>query len=162
MDLKHGLISFSKKWSNPVLWLHYADNHRGMALGFDIAGDVQVSEVTYQDELIDFDEIWAAPKDDRWKVAKRVFTTKFKHWEYEDEARAFCDLNERDTVSGHYFLNFGTDLALKEIIFGAKFNGDAPWVRKCVADIEELGFTTARLAFQTFSIVKQNDQRKQF
>ena len=31
-----GLICFSESWSNPVLWSHYADKHKGLALGFDV------------------------------------------------------------------------------------------------------------------------------
>ena len=161
-SLKHGLVCFSKGWSNPVLWSHYADQHRGMALGFDIANHVPISEVAYQDTLLDFNDIWAARKDDQWRAVQQIFTTKFKHWEYEEEVRSFCDLSEKDTVSGHYFLDYGADLKLKEVVFGAKFNGDALWVRKCVSDIEDVRFTTARLAFQTFSITNQSDRRRQF
>lgn len=32
-----GLLCFSLDWSNPVLWSHYADRHRGIALGFDVS-----------------------------------------------------------------------------------------------------------------------------
>ena len=35
-----GLISFSTVWSEPLLWSHYADNHRGLALGFDLPKSV--------------------------------------------------------------------------------------------------------------------------
>lgn len=31
-----GLLCFSLDWHNPLLWSHYADRHRGIALGFDI------------------------------------------------------------------------------------------------------------------------------
>jgi hypothetical protein len=33
----YGLLCFSLTWHNPLLWSHYADRHRGLALGFDVA-----------------------------------------------------------------------------------------------------------------------------
>ena len=41
-----GLICFSKSWSNPVLWGHYAESHTGIALGFD-APRTKLKEVFY-------------------------------------------------------------------------------------------------------------------
>ncbi len=32
-----GLLCFSKNWDNPVQWGHYADGHKGLCLGFDVA-----------------------------------------------------------------------------------------------------------------------------
>lgn len=32
-----GLLCFSDNWRSPVMWAHYADKHRGVCLGFDIA-----------------------------------------------------------------------------------------------------------------------------
>ena len=36
MAERFGLLCFSLDWHNPVLWSHYADKHRGVALGFDV------------------------------------------------------------------------------------------------------------------------------
>lgn len=36
---QHGVVCFSKNWSNPVIWSHYADKHRGICLGFDVPDD---------------------------------------------------------------------------------------------------------------------------
>ena len=33
---EHGLICFSGSWSDPVLWAHYSDKHRGLCLGFEV------------------------------------------------------------------------------------------------------------------------------
>ena len=59
----HGFISFSESWSVPTMWAHYADNHKGICLGFDLpiyrdatkVGD----KIVYVDELIKMDErVW--------------------------------------------------------------------------------------------------------
>src|SRR5713226_357193 len=31
-----GMVCFSMAWHNPLLWSHYGDRHRGIALGFDL------------------------------------------------------------------------------------------------------------------------------
>jgi hypothetical protein len=31
-----GMMCFSADWSNPVIWAHYSDKHRGICLGFEI------------------------------------------------------------------------------------------------------------------------------
>ena len=46
-----GLISFSANWSEPVLWSHYADNHRGLVLGFDLPKET-CFPVCYTDKRI--------------------------------------------------------------------------------------------------------------
>ena len=33
---KTGLLCFSGNWTNPLLWSHYANKHKGICLGFDL------------------------------------------------------------------------------------------------------------------------------
>ena len=40
---KYGVLCFSRNWTNPVQWSHYADRHKGICLGFDIEGDKNLS-----------------------------------------------------------------------------------------------------------------------
>ena len=50
---KRGLLCFSKKWENPVLWSHYAASHTGFCLGFDLNDNrVAVTEVKYSRKRI--------------------------------------------------------------------------------------------------------------
>jgi hypothetical protein len=46
-----GMLCFSRHWESPVLWSHYADGHKGVCLGFDVAEDV-LDDVTYVDDLL--------------------------------------------------------------------------------------------------------------
>jgi hypothetical protein len=56
---KYGALCFSRKWSNPMLWSHYSDKHKGICLGFEIVGDLEepkyVDVPTRFDALILFD-----------------------------------------------------------------------------------------------------------
>ena len=51
MSNDYGLLCFSKTWSNPVQWAHYADKHKGLCLGFDISDEL-LTEVEYTDERV--------------------------------------------------------------------------------------------------------------
>ncbi len=47
---QYGVLCFSRSWANPVFWSHYADKHKGIALGFevpDVAGKPQGIPITY-------------------------------------------------------------------------------------------------------------------
>lgn len=46
-----GFISFSSCWDNLVLWSHYTNKHKGMALGFKIP-DKFATEIQYSDSRI--------------------------------------------------------------------------------------------------------------
>ena len=48
---EYGAMCLSKNCTDPLLWAHYADKHRGMCLGFDIPDDPHVvHSVNYVDE----------------------------------------------------------------------------------------------------------------
>ena len=42
INLTEGLLCFSRTWRSPLLWSHYADKHRGIALGFDVPDQLLV------------------------------------------------------------------------------------------------------------------------
>src|SRR4030042_3833160 len=42
-----GLLCFSKNWTNPLLWSHYASKHEGICLGFDLTPGSEVQDVIY-------------------------------------------------------------------------------------------------------------------
>ena len=49
-----GIISFSRNWENPVLWSHYADKHRGMALVLEFP-DKYSNSVIYSENRLPVD-----------------------------------------------------------------------------------------------------------
>lgn len=86
---RYGLISFSEKCSNPVLWGHYADGHRGMCLGFEVPAE-QLLRVQYQSRRLPPAVIGDMIVLEREQEAmRRILCTKFSHWRYEREWRSF-------------------------------------------------------------------------
>src|SRR2546427_8627751 len=54
MGRRYGVLCFSRRWHNPVLWSHYADRHQGICLGFDVNRNC-LKSVTYVSERTPLD-----------------------------------------------------------------------------------------------------------
>jgi len=131
-----GAICFSERWVDPVLWAHYADQHKGIALGFELdpSEDVGARRVAYVaakqerniTELLErLAAVIGADRQEQIKVMEagaplfeEILCTKFDHWAYEQEVRAFCNLHNEE--GGKFFLNFQEAIKLKEVILGVR------------------------------------------
>ena len=85
---KAGIICFSGKSDDPVLWAHYADKHRGVAFEFVFPRDEMPQHVTYVDKRVvvnisEKDEI----KTDYMTFYEKLIFSKWSSWKYEDEYR---------------------------------------------------------------------------
>ncbi len=140
-----GLLCFSLDWHNPLLWSHYADRHRGIALGFDIDDQI-LRPVSYRRtrpvlKMIDL------------KVPNWLLYTKYMDWEYEHEARIYTDLKERDTRTNLYFADFNDQLVLREVIAGPLCSASEVELRAATGVATNVVFRKARLAFRSFRVV---------
>lgn len=158
-DRDHGVHCFSKSWHNPVLWSHYAAKHSGICLGFDV--DARCTfPVTYVKnlKLFDFSAIDGRKKgrpDFAEKEVRRLITTKFSHWQYEDEMRVFVALDHSTVQNGLYFSDFGPQLKLREVIVGARCNIPVREICEIVKrSATDVTVRKARLAFNSFSITE--------
>ena len=153
-----GVLCFSKKWRNPVLWSHYADKHRGICLGFDIP-DEHVLEVDYRTtrlkaELEDED----TPPGGK-HVAIRLITTKFSHWKYENEVRLIYRLDDVKKEEDKYFAPYFPWLELREIVLGPRSELRVEDVRNATAKRHpDAQVFRSRLAFRSYSVVR--DRRR--
>ena len=134
--------------TNPVLWSHYADKHRGLCLGFDVkANDVQ--DVTYLDERC------MLPESLRTTAQPGpLFLSKGKDWAYETECRRIVDLSEARQEGEHHFWPFGDDLLLREVVAGPRCGLSEGCLRRILgADFKDVHLTKARLGFRRFEVV---------
>lgn len=151
-----GVICFGKHWTSPVMWAHYAKSHTGICLGFDIPDD-RPKKMVYEQERIKWAVNLVKPLRglDNWLLEK-VITTKYEQWAYEEEWRLFAKLEEPDPINQEYYLNFGSNLTLREIIVGANCQSSVGSFRRLVGDVEQsVTIIKARPAFETFSMVTQ-------
>ena len=128
---KMGLLCFSTNWTNPVLWSHYANRHKGICLGFDLRPGSEVQEVLYKEkrpriELGPLGDPSSIPAD----LQDLLLRTKFIGWKYEQERRRFVDLSKAKQEKGLYFLPFDEDLRLKEVILGVRNDLSLEAIRK--------------------------------
>ena len=148
VSARFGLLCFSERWENPLLWSHYADRHRGLCLGFDVpVGELQ--SVKYLDR--------------RWTLSDLVpektgpgplFCTKFSDWKYEEECRRIITLADARKDGDHFFWPFGPDLMLRQVIVGPRSKVTKHLLKEVLgADLKHVQLTRSRLAFRTFRVV---------
>jgi hypothetical protein len=142
---KYGVLCFSKTWANPVLWSHYADRHRGIALGFDINANM-AKEVKYSRRRPPFYKADAS-------TVQMLLYTKGLDWQYEKEVRIHARLEERDAATGLYFGDFSEHLVLREIITGPLCTTKKSEIEGALRD-EGVSIIRGRLAFKTFRVVR--------
>ena len=151
-----GLISFSDRWSNPVIWSHYAENHKGICLGFDVSKNFAF-KVLYPPTREHIPSISEIVDTNDSEVLKKMSLTKYAHWEYENEWRVFIKLGQPD--NDLFFEGYSDKMQLREIIIGAESDLSSQQLRRHCSNSVEVH--TARLAFKAFRIVPQKLKRLQ-
>ena len=115
---KCGIICFSKIFSNPLIWGHYAEKSTGLVLAFDVPKD-DPSKVRYRSRFLKAPQVPISPK-----FARSLIASKAPSWKYEKEYRVFQSLissnSELQANSGKllFFGNFSNSMKLKEIMLG--------------------------------------------
>ncbi|MGB8599067.1 MAG: DUF2971 domain-containing protein [Burkholderiales bacterium] len=127
-----GILCFSRSWANPVLWSHYGDKHRGIALGFDIPDLIQGNPPWFEVSYIP-DRLKCSPEE-LTKFSDgdmhKLLATKFEHWRYEDEIRMFASNEEKDGEMS--FVPFSPTLKLVEVILGVRCESASPEIHQAL------------------------------
>jgi hypothetical protein len=149
----HGLLCFSKDWKSPVLWSHYASKHRGICLGFHLS-DQLAKGVRYTKDRL---PIRFADNDPSKGLEEsfvlELLTTKYQHWEYEDEVRVLLSLDHEECEAGSYFKQFDNHLRLAEVILGPHCDLPIARIRSLVErTYKSVPVVKARLAFKWFEV----------
>ena len=119
---KLGAMCLSRNCTDPLLWAHYADKHRGICLGIDIPDDpVTVNHVIYTDgrELMDRERVFVKFADggeDAGGAVLRKLRLKYIGWDYEEEVRLLKKLENGLT----FFCFNDDDFILRQVILGLR------------------------------------------
>jgi hypothetical protein len=144
-----GLLCFSKRWKSPVLWAHYANNHTGLCLGFDLASRF-AKEVAYVKERI------PKPRVLDEEFMKQILFSKFEHWSYEHEYRCYVTLD--DEIDNLYYADFNSDLRLREVAVGFRAKVTRKQIRDALTGYDEsVSSFKVRPAFRTFEMCVQKN-----
>lgn len=160
---KLGLLCFSEKWKNPLLWSHYADRHKGVALEFEVLGSL-LQKVDYFSSRLILNDIEKKISNSNFDEpdVKTLLKTKFKHWKYEEEFRLFVNLNDCIKEEKLYFYKLGNDVQLKGIILGPLCDMSQITISRHLVKNNKLKITKARLAFRNFSVVRNLADNEKF
>ena len=150
-----GFLSFSRNWTNPMLWSHYANKHRGICLGFDLKRD-KCQHIKYSDKRIlaqleqkDDDPTKLTPA-----LQNLLLSTKSAHWSYEQEVRMFVKLSSARREGALYFYPFDGHLQLAEVILGPQCDMSLDSARALTrSHCPDARVYKSSLAFKSFSVV---------
>jgi hypothetical protein len=158
MAKRFGFVCFSASWTNPVIWAHYAEQHRGMCLGFDVP-DEYCKSVTYVPGRLPFPALETMTPDERFAAAQAFLFTKFSSWEYENEVRVSLRLDPATEVDGLYFKQFDEHLKLAEVIVGLRSGTCRREVERCLSHSDaDCAILRAAAAPTGFSVIAATDQ----
>jgi len=149
------VLCFSRSWSNPVLWSHYADKHRGVCLGFEVpkqnllpvSYEVKPLKLDLKKELVEHGTVGG-------ENVRKLLTTKFAHWEYEDEVRMFVKPSETYEELGLHFYQFGSELILKKVIIGPRSADISKSINAAIQPQDgQVEVIATSLAFDSFQVI---------
>ena len=147
-----GLLCFSKSWHNPVLWGHYARKHQGLCLGFEMSRK-HLRQVSYVSSRFEW------PDELSLSFTEQVLFSKFVHWSYEDEYRAWIALDPNEIEDGHYYFPFSEDMQLRQVLVGAESTLTRADISQALGaapgDVEVF---KVRAAFRSFSVVRNRNE----
>ena len=102
---KVGILSLSKRSDNQLMWSHYAEGHKGVAIGVRIKDkNCETREIEYTG----LSSIGSRPTDGPYETALNILSRKLDIWEYEEEVRVFT--RGKSTVN----------IEIIEVVFGCK------------------------------------------
>lgn len=147
MSKNHGILCFSETWTNPVLWGHYADKHRGICLGFEVPRYIP-GKINYVDSPL------ARPAKLDLCFMKKLLHTKFLHWQYEKEYRIWVSLEEKN--GDLYYAKFSdVEITLTHVIIGLESSVTRSEVSDALGDLaDSVEISKAREDFKSFKVIR--------
>lgn len=165
-----GMVCLSSNWNEPLLWGHYADRNKGIALGFEIISTKyklqQVNYPTNRERDPFSNKISDITVDD---YIRELGYKKYINWAYEKEYRFFIKLDECVNIEGNYFLKFGDDLKLKEVIIGPEhsyknkenYSSTAKYLISLVKSLNA-NLIVSRAEYQAYNIIRDGNWTARF
>jgi hypothetical protein len=131
----HGAVCLSATESEPLLWSHYAEKHRGCCIAFEVAEGEHLKKtipVDKPDEIfVDISRFIEIKRKAESQLAmemtqhlNRVMLSKYSGWNYEKEFRFLIKLIDPQKDGKLYFAEFDEKLKPVEVLLGAMCTQD--------------------------------------
>ncbi|GAB3275533.1 hypothetical protein GCM10027297_10530 [Parahaliea aestuarii] len=101
------ICSLSRRSDSTLMWSHYADGHKGVAIGLVVNETYEIRPVRYEG----LSYVQNATNYGSHETAKNILSCKLEPWFYEEEERVFV------TDSSYI------DVSIKSILLGSKMKG---------------------------------------
>lgn len=146
------------------MWAHYAENHRGLCLCFDVSKADYFHAVTYLPRRLQLDDLGRKKVEDiNTSDIVRLMYSKFDGWSYEQEFRTHTALEPEyfDQNSRHYFHPFDENLRLVKLLVGHQSEVTRQQVSDALGPlISEVESFKVRPAFKDFSLTRNLRKRE--
>lgn len=103
-----GVLSLSSKNNSPLMWSHYANEHKGVCLEFDMNTNIGTPPVKIDynsprsiDASIIFNSMFNKSEEALKTIENKYFYTKSNEWNYESEWRIISDRTGVQCVPFH-------------------------------------------------------------
>ena len=109
-----GVLSLAEQWNSPLMWSHYADEHNGICIEYNITSSVcgAPKKVNYEggrgiliSHLINW--FFNNSESAKTEIEYKYFYTKANQWQYEKEWRYIHESQGRQPppfqITGIYF-----------------------------------------------------------
>lgn len=120
-----GIMCFSERANSELMWAHYGDNHKGIAVEFSTRDypEAKFSPVCYSNTRPRLDSSMTSNIKLLYNRLFEIWTTKSKEWKYEQEWRLFFPLLACQKIESngrtHYFVNLPKTF-ISAIVLGAR------------------------------------------
>ena len=147
-----GICAMSEGYRSPVLWSHYADEHRGICLEIDVA-EIDTSNgilraVSYSNNVPIFDH-------NSGTDIREAFLNKTEEWAYEKEWRFI-------TSAYNPFLKL-TEKAIKRVLLGARFDkSNLSWLEfwlKNYTSARSVPIVKMKFASTDYALYEENEMQ---
>ena len=159
LNSKLRVLCCSANWHSPLLWAHYADKHKGVALELEIP-ETHAEPISYRKsrEKINIDELFSNPgEQEKWRFYK-LCNTKYIEWGYEEEYRIQFTEDEWYSEADYDFYRLGDKIKITGLILGVSNKLTKQEIKAVVPVDQALSVITTRAAFQSFNIVQRKDK----
>ena len=148
IDRKFGIICFSGDITDPVLWAHYADNHKEVAFEVDYLNDSgTLHEVQYTQERPVFDANHLADpttlEDHMKPIIDKMLYQKAPGWAYEKEYRVHISFDTCSRSGGSYFLPI-PDAFVTRVVLGFDCPLEEDYIAAALSDVGMIDTTVVR------------------
>jgi len=155
MSERIGILCFSKSWRSPLLWSHYANRHKGVALECE-AQDNIIHPIKYRKRryTINIEKVRTGAERFNKEDIDAMWLTKYVQWKYEEEMRVLLSKSDFYQENGIHFYNLGSDIQLRGIVLGPLCNISIKEIESRLPLNKKILVLKSRLAFHSFNVVK--------